>query len=291
MVTSTIENLRQDRIWVSEDFFADPRFDQAGRDYYRDLPVKESIVIPLRSGERLWGMMTFYYALPRAFSEQERRIALGIGDLAGAAVERIRLQSETTAAKEEAAFLYQLAEQINAATSYQAILDAVVRLMPDCEGVYLNLCENFDFDNARYFDVPVGANVPERFQWIIGTRIPKVNFPFAEKIRDQRLIVIEDVLGDPLVDQVSRSSWEVIGTRAVVAVMFHREERLFGWLLFVKSQPHHFTEKDRRLALGIGDLAKAAVERPPFAARDHHRPPPRRNSGTLNAAFSRAVNE
>ena len=43
-------------------------------------------------------------------------VALGIGDLAKAAVERIHLQRETIDAKEEADFLYKLAEQINAAT-------------------------------------------------------------------------------------------------------------------------------------------------------------------------------
>ncbi len=291
IINSTIEKLRHDRVWVSEDFFTDPRFDETGRDYYSNVPVRAGIVIPLRAGERIWGMMTFYYPHPRVFSERERRVALGIGDLASAAVERIRLQRETTTAKEEAAFLYQLAEQINAATTYQSILDAVVRLMPDCEGVFLNLCENFDFDKARYFDVPVGANVPERFRWIVGTRIPKINFPFAEKIRDQRLVVIEDVENDPRIDHVSRSSWEMIGTRALVAVMFHREERLFGWLLFVRSQPYQFSEHDRRLALGIGDLAKAAVERihlqqETIVAR--HRAEILAN---LNAAFSRAVNE
>ncbi len=433
-MVSTIEKLQHDSVWVSEDFFTDSRFDEKARDYYRDMPVRASIVIPLRAGERLWGMMTFYYPEPRPFSEQEKRITLGIGDLVSAAVERIRLQHETVAAKEEADFLYklaeqinaatsyqtildsvvrlmpdaegvflnlfehfdydqatyaeipaaanisdnlqamvgkhipianfqiseelrkqrlivvedtetnqemgsaireswnesgvrslvivtfhreerlmgwlffyksqphhfsegdlrrvlgigdlakaaverirlqqetvaakdetdflyQLAEQINAATSYQAILDSVVRLMPDAEGVFLNLCENFDFDNGNYFEVPVGANVPERFQWMIGTRVPKENFPFAKYVRDQRLVVVDNVQTDPRIDNVSRENWEVIGTRALMAVLFHREERLFGWLLFVRTEPHKFTEHDRRLALGIGDLAKAAVER------------------------------
>ena len=260
-MVSAIEKLRYDSVWVSEDFFADPRFDEKARDYYRNLPVRASIVIPLRAGERIWGMMTFYYPEPRLFSEQEKRVALGIGDLASAAVERIRLQRETIEAKEEADFLYQLAEQINAATSYQAILDAVVHLMTDSEGLFLNLCENFDFDNASYFEVPVGANVPERFKLMIGSRIPKSNFPFAQYVRDQRLVVVNDVRTDPRIDKISRDNWETIGTRALMAVLFHREERLFGWLLFVRSESHAFTERDRRLALGIGDLAKAAVER------------------------------
>ena len=260
-MVSAIEKLQHDSVWVSEDFFADPRFDESARDYYRNLPIRASIVIPLRAGERLWGMMTFYYPEPRLFSKQEQRIAMGIGDLASAAVERIRLQRETIVAKEEADFLYQLAEQINGATSYQAILDAVVHLLPDSEGLFLNLCENFDFDNGTYFEVPVGANVPERFQWMIGTRIPKANFPFADSVRNERLVVVNDVQNDPRIDAVSRASWETIGTQALMAVLFHREGRLFGWLLFVRSKPHTFTEHDRRLAMGIGDLAKAAVER------------------------------
>jgi len=260
-IVSTIEKLQYDSVWISENFFTDSRFDKAARDFYRDLPVRSSVVIPLRAGERIWGTMTFYFPEPRKFSEQEQRIAMGIGDLVSAAVERIRLQRETVVAKEEADFLYQLAEQINAATSYQAILDAVVRLMPDSEGVFLNLCENFDFDNASYFEVPVGANVPKHFQWMIGTRIPKASFPFANEVRDQRLVVVDNVKTDPRIDQVSRESWEAIGTRALMAVLFHREGRLFGWLLFVRSEPHVFIEHDRRLAMGIGDLAKAAIER------------------------------
>ncbi len=261
VIKSTFERLRNNRIWVSEDFYSDPNFDEEGRAYYRKTPVRSGMVIPLRSGERIWGLMTFYYPQPRGFNEQERRIALGIGDLVSAAVERIRLQQETTVAKEEADLFYKLAEQINAATTYQDVLDSVVRLMPDSEGVFLNLCENFDFDKASYFEVPVGANVPERFKWMIGMRIPKSNFPFAENVRDQRFVVVSDVQADPRIDQVSKDNWEAIGTRALMAVLFHREERLFGWLLFVRTEPYEFSELDRRLATGIGDLAKAAIER------------------------------
>jgi signal transduction histidine kinase len=163
--------------------------------------------------------------------------------------------------------------------------------MPDSEGLFLNLCENFDFDTATYFDVPVGANVPDKFKWIIGTHIPKSNFPFAEQVRDQRLVVVDDVQNDPQIDLVSKTNWEIIGTRSLVAVMFHREERLFGWLLFVRSQPHHFTEHDRRLALGIGDLAKAAVERIYLQQQTAIARQRAEILAGLTAAFSRAVNE
>ncbi|MBZ0292121.1 MAG: GAF domain-containing protein, partial [Anaerolineae bacterium] len=141
------------------------------------------------------------------------------------------------------------------------LLDAVGNLLPDCDGVYLNLCQNQDCDEAEYFEITAGTNVPEKYQHLIGQRIFMSAFPMSETASQEKLVVIEDTHSDERVDEVSRASWDAFRTRAALAVQFYRDKQRFGWLFFNYVQPRQFNEHDRRLALGIGDLVMAAVER------------------------------
>ncbi|MEP6987031.1 MAG: GAF domain-containing protein, partial [Chloroflexota bacterium] len=285
------DQLQDQRLFVIENVETDPRVDETSRANWKVTGTHSLIIAPFHREGRLFGWLFFNSSKPRHFSERDLRLALGIGDLAKAAVERIHLQQETIESKNEADLLYKLAEQINGATSYQAVLDAVVRLMPDFEGVFLNLYQYFDYDRASYYEVPVAANIPDHLKWMVGQRVPKANYPAAEQFRNQRLVVIEDVENDPRVDEISRSNTAQTGTRSMMFVTFHREGRLFGWLFFNSSKPRHFSERDLRLALGIGDLAKAAIERIHLQQETITARQRAEILAGLNAEFSRAVNE
>lgn len=244
-----------------EDHASDERFDAAYREALLVDGLAATVILPLRNARTWQALICAYWAESHNFSEDERIVYRAIIPTASSVVARRRVYLETEASEKAATTLYRLAESINASTTYQELLDAVGNLLPDCDGVYLNLCQNQDCEAAEYFEVVAGANVPEQYQSLIGQRIFMSAFPMSETASQDKLVVIEDTHDDPRVDNISRTSWDALRTRAALGVQFYRGERRFGWLFFNYAQPRHFTEHDRRLGAGIGDLVMAAVER------------------------------
>jgi signal transduction histidine kinase len=157
--------------------------------------------------------------------------------------------------------LLRLAEAINAAMTYQDVLEAVAPVLPDCQGVYLNLWEHLDYEKASYLEIAAAASVTEQVGQSIGHRFLKTDFPFIVESRSEKLLVVENVQTDPRIDALSRRSYAQIATQAYVRVPFQRENRLIGALFFKYTHPRTFAERERRLARGIAGLVLAAIER------------------------------
>jgi signal transduction histidine kinase len=248
-------------VYVYEDIANHPELDDVTKQTMLSHGIHSNLRVGLNWEDRILGTFGVDHDFPKIYSERDKRVMAALGELISAAVERIRLQEETRRTTEESALLYQLAERVNAARTFQDLMDAAAGVQPNCEGVYLNLCEHLDYDRASYFEVVTGANYPEGFGQAIGVRFTKADFPVIEAFRHERLVVVEDTETDARIDETSRLNWRMLGTRALTGVLFHRGDRLAGWLLFNYSQSRHFTEGEKRLALGIGDLVLAAVER------------------------------
>ena len=255
------ESAKQEKLWILENAYTELRHDAQARDFFSALPTKAFMGVPLRSGERLWGMIVISYVDPRKFSERDRRLALGIGDLVATATERVRLQSEMQQSNEEADFLYRMAESVNTATTYQEVMEAVATILPDSAGVYLDLWEHYDYEKASYVEIVAAANVPGEFRNMLGRHLPKSSFPISEEWLQHRLIVVEDIETEESIDPAIRDNWLRLGTRAFVGVSFHHENTLVGGIFFNFTRPREFAEREQRLALGVGNLVHGAVER------------------------------
>jgi signal transduction histidine kinase len=256
------------RPWTVEDVLTDPRTDPAVRETYNRINVRASMVVVLQQGSRWLGSLSFRYSKPRKFDERAKRVALGVGELVQAAVERIRLQMETLSARkraeedrEESIFLYQLAEAVNSATDYSEIASAVVRIYADCDGVYINLWEHFDIERASYVQVVAASQPDGSMPKVNPVSLPKASMPLAEQMKDERIVVFEDAWNDPRADEVTKATWRALGTRALIAVALRRGSRNFGFVLFNYEKPRVFNERERRRAQGVGDLTLAALER------------------------------
>lgn len=157
--------------------------------------------------------------------------------------------------------LLKLAEVINAAVTYQDVLEAVAPILPDCQGLYLNLWENFDYDKANYLEIIAAASITEPLDRRIGHRFFKSEFPFFENSRNERLVVVEDIHSDARIDVTSRTNYEDLQTRAFIRVPFHRSGCYIGSLFFKYMYSRQFTPYERDLVQGIADMGLAAVER------------------------------
>ena len=89
-----------------------------------------------------------------------------------------------------------LAESVNAAMTYQEVIEAVAPIFPDCQGVYLHLWQHLDYEQAEYMEVAAAASISEELILTTGQRLNKTDFPFVYETRFDRLVVVEDVDAD-----------------------------------------------------------------------------------------------
>ena len=273
--TPVIEKLRHEDVWFSENIFEDPRFDEESLAVYRDSPTQAVLIVPLQTGKRLWGLLVFNYTETRSFSEHERRLTLAIGDLVIAAVERIRLLHETATAveaqkvaliaeqdaREELSLLYKVSEAIQAANTFQQIVEALMHLTHPIEKVILFLWEHMDYHKASYFDLTAGIHHLNGQIHNVGDRLLINQYPIALQTANLSQIAIENINDHPLIDRITRENWELHDVRALLLVNLKRGDRWYGVLSFESSTPRQFSESEKRLTLAISDLALGAVIR------------------------------
>jgi signal transduction histidine kinase len=255
------ESHRINAVYVIEDTQDHLALDDVNRLRLTELGIRFVAGYPLLLRGRTLGALSLVDSQPHHLSLRDRRVFEAIGRLVAAAVERVRLQEETTAAKEESEFLYRLSQDFNAATTYQELMDAIARLQPDCDAVFLNLFENLDYDRATYLEVTAGTALTYTIQGEFGVRIPLTKYPIGPLIRYERFWAIEDIDTDGRLDPVTYATWKEMDIRALMCVNLFRVERYLGLFFFEYKRPHYVSAREQRLTLGIADLTLAAVER------------------------------
>lgn len=257
-----IEKLLPDQgAWVIEDFLTDPRSDANTQQNTAWLNVRANIGCKLKISEQVGGNLNFLSSEPRQYTERERRLVVGIGDLVAAAVERIRLQVDEREARQESEILYRVSKTMNSARTYSEIVAAVVPLFPDTYFGVLNVYENFDAESATYFD-SVGVYRRDSESPIReGQRFTLEEFPIARKLITPGVWTIEDTETDPLADLTSRENWRRLHVRALIGANLGFQGRVMGGLRLTMTTPRRFTPQEKRLVEGLGDLVLSAVER------------------------------
>lgn len=107
-------HMLDERVWLFEDALIDPRVDSITAQNWAMLNIRSFMGPALYIGNHWIGGITFHSSRPRHYSQQEARLFAGIGDLVVAAVERIRLQQATEAARRAAEVFAAQAQQLAA---------------------------------------------------------------------------------------------------------------------------------------------------------------------------------
>jgi signal transduction histidine kinase len=246
------------RVWVFEDALTDPRMDSVTAESWAALNIRAFMGPALYVGSRWMGGITFHSSHPRHYSERELRLFAAIGDLVAAAVERVRLQQETIITNQEIELLYRVGESINVANSYQRLVEALLGILSEEILVGLYFWENWDYEKASYVDIAAGTGPLMEH---IGQQIPRAALAYTEKLAHDAMMVIEDVETDPRLDPETVSRYLKRGLRAVISIRLYVHDRWIGALTFQSSTPRQFTVQERRLAAGVGEYVRGAVER------------------------------
>ncbi|MBK8019928.1 MAG: hypothetical protein IPK19_00560 [Chloroflexi bacterium] len=275
-----------ERVWLFEDALTDPRIDPVTGESWKMLGIRSFMGPAFYAGDRWIGGITFQSARPRKYSQREARLFAGIGDVALAAIDRIRLRIESEASQQQAEALarantdlleqaqrrarelemvnreidqlYRVGESINAANSYDELVQAVSGIISGDTAVALYFWEGWDSETASYVEqiAATGYMVPEN-----GRRIPKEALPYTKSVPRDRLLILEDITADPRLDEVSVASFAASDFLAAISIRLFVKQRWIGALLFHSKVPRPFSTRERRLALGVGDYVRGAVER------------------------------
>jgi len=193
-------------------------------------------------------------------------------------------------AQEESELLYRAGKAINAARTFDEVVQAVAQLTDGSQAIFLTLWENFDYRGATYVEVAAAhsQNIPDL---PIGVRFPPEAFPLVQRIPHEGLVVVEDVLNDPRIDPLSAATLALNNTRSVIGVAITMNNRWMGGITMHSSTPHIYNDRSQRLALGIGDLVTAAVERIRLQMETEAAMQRAELMAQFNAALSQATDE
>lgn len=274
------------RVWLFEDAETDPRIDPITAVSWAALGIR-SFMGPALYNRKAWlGGITFHSSKPRTYSHREERLLAGVGDLVLAAIMRIRLQNETEASRKHAETLaqtnaellqqaqqratelevanaeidlmYRIGEGINAANTYTELVTAVSGIIYGATAVALFFWEGRDYETATYVEQVAATGYLLPF---VGRRIEKHILAYTADNQSERLMVFEDVTTDSRFDDETIAHYIARELKAAISIRLYVKNRWIGALVFNSNTPHNFSEKDKRLASGVGDYVVGAVER------------------------------
>ena len=252
-----------ERVWIFEDARTDPRLDPITAQTWELLNIRAFMGPALYVQHRWVGGITFHSSVPRQYSEREARLFAGVGDLVIAAIQRIRYQQEIEAARDEIDALYRVGEVINVASSFTELVNALSSIVSSAEAVALHLWEGWNFETASYVETVAGTGY---MQSLIGHRIPMDALSFTQQTQNDRILVIEDITTDARFDAATVAGFMLRRQVASISIRLHVNQQWIGALVFQNDRPRTFSEREQRLAVGIGDYVMGAVER--IRARD-----------------------
>ncbi|MDX1993734.1 MAG: GAF domain-containing sensor histidine kinase [bacterium] len=257
-----IESLWQahpDRVVFIENIETDTRLEQHYREAFMAASKTRSfIILPLHSSGRYHGVMTVSWAKPRNFTDEERHIYNALLQTLPAFVATRRAYLAGEEARYEAEFLYRASQAINAATTYAEIVDAVSRLELNSLDVVLATWEHYDLSRASYAEI---LAVSPRSWWKVGTIIPVARLPQVMDTSNKDFLAVEDLNALSEFDPVSAATLDSYHARSFAMVPLRLRDRYAAVLYFQSAEPRRYSERERRLMIGIGDLVMAAFER------------------------------
>jgi signal transduction histidine kinase len=242
-----------------ENSLTDPRTETGNtRRFSESLDWNAVILVPLKAGDQWQGLLTFIWNSAQVFDDELRGLFTEIQASATSVVASRRAYLAAEEARKESELLYRASEAINAANSYREIVNAVALLENGSEYICLTVWENYNFDEATYFElVAMTPNAP----YTPGARYAIDEVPVVRSRDRKTLWVIEDIANDPTLDPVSAKSWLDDGVYSRIGVPLTLNNRWMGNLAFLYNKPRTYSTLEKRVVTGIGDLVTAAFER------------------------------
>jgi signal transduction histidine kinase len=250
---------RSEQPTLVEDMRTDRRVDPTTMEQVNYFGLRGAAILPLRSKGRWVGILWFVWDQPYPFGERDERLYTALMQQAAPVIGSLRAYLAAEEARRESDLLYRASKRINAANTPHEIVRAVEAFSDLWDGIALTIWENYDFTRATYFEI--AAATEGEAARLVGKHITVEEMPFIYQLNPNEIYVIENVITDARLDPVSSARMLMLRTVARISVPLTLNDRWMGALVFYSHQPRTYTDSEKRLVTGIGDLATAALER------------------------------
>ncbi len=250
-------------LYVS-DITQDERVDQATRDFYTQLGLSATVVIPLAqalgsaSGERWVGVISLNWREAQTFSGQTRAIYDAIPSLAAPAVESHRSAQAQAVARQRAETVAEISAEMARAMDEQEILTAIAKAVRPY-GVaqsllgYLHLDENGAPYIIETVAVQDGKGQPIPLSALPMTRMSNEEFPMMQLLYDNpdEPFFVKNVFTHPQTENRRREFFEAIGMAATIAIPLKTGAQWQGIIGFNWAEPQTFETELRALLTAL----------------------------------------
>ena len=278
--------LRELRLCWSPDLLADPRlhFDEKRSRLIREGGHRAGLVVPLRYGSRIIGVLGLTASEPRSFSDDECALVQAFADQAAVALENARLFQEGERRRQQAEGLARAARVLTGVRDVAAvgaqIVASVLDLFPGCFAAVREL----DADGT----LSVAAASPgaaELFPPVVLT--PRLGLA-GRAVQEGRLCWSLDVLDDPAIQvpENRRQSWARAGIVTALAAPLRGRGRIVGVLSLGFPERRDLTADEQALVEAFTDQAAIALEN----ARLYEEAERRRQEAEVLAGIARTMN-
>lgn len=127
--------------------------------------------------------------------------------------------------------------------------------------VSLFLWNTLDWDTSTHIEISSVIDRTGEIKLVVGSLLPKMGFPIWATIPNSKVWDFTDTRADPRIDTVSRESWKAINNISFIGITLHLGDRWLGGFTFHSCRPRRYSERQKRLLVGIGDMVLGAVER------------------------------
>jgi GAF domain-containing protein/DNA-binding response OmpR family regulator len=229
-------------------------------------PAKSWLGVPLLFGNNILGAVVVQSVdKPYLYTEPHRRLLIAVASQAAIAIQNARLFEQTQAALGETEGMYQASAELNTAQSYREILEVLRR--------YSIAGLSAHHVNISYFehpwtpgDAPEWVDVLARWTEIsdqeFTNRYPLQAYPsLAQLIQADRPLIVEDLAGDPRLDETTRELYTRLFKAA--STIFVPLVVGFQWVGFITANyPDRmsFPEEEVRRLMALAGQAAVAVQ-------------------------------
>ncbi|MCL4879511.1 MAG: GAF domain-containing protein [Anaerolineae bacterium] len=259
------EIMPHDEIWVIEDIWTDPRVDPVTAKNWESIKTRALIGTTLWINNRWVGGLTFHSSRTRKYTAQDIRLTAGIGELVVAAFERIRLQAETEASRQQAEALAQVNAALSQARDERDIL-AAVSTLAERYGAKFSSLSYARGQNHNATEVEVVAirsadefvpleSLPKRIY-----RIDELPFLHMAHQNPDELVFVENVFTDSRAEVIqARTLPQAEEAPAIIDIPLKARDQWHGMLSFIWTEPQTFNAEMRTLFKAIQPTASAIV--------------------------------
>lgn len=238
------------------------------QDYITQTPVGAFMILPLVIRDNFYGMLRVIWTTPRKFSDFEKSIfdtlvrilPFVIASRRSYLAEQQRA-GELERAYEDLDILYETGKNINQANSYQEILEAIAQFDAEADVISLMLWDTFDWNTCNHLEIAAVIDRTGESIFQAGTKLLKEEFPIMNVMQGELIWDFANTQTDPRGDEQSRASWKAAGMVSFTGVGLYLGEQWLGGFAFHNNYPRHFSERHKRLLVGIGDMVLGAIER------------------------------